>query len=275
MRLKDRKIRQAALFYAIALGLAIALAASAPLIGPGVLLLTMSTPAVAVVICRTVSPEGQRFRLAELGLARLGLRYWPFALIVPLAALLPGYLLVWGTGIGSLGVASGGSSLLQVAVSFVISIVFGAALGALGEEVGWRGYLLPRLVDTIGIGPAGLLSGFLHGLWHVPLILLTPYYLSEAPALVIVPLFLTLVTLSGPVFAYLRIASGSIVPVALMHHAWNGYWDTFASITTSSNAAQVAYLSGESGVVSILMLAAICLHLSRRRRVTGSVASAT
>lgn len=263
---KFRKLRQATLFYAISLGLAIALAALAPLIGRGVLLLTMFTPAVSVAVCRAFSPEGRRFRLSELGLSRLGLRHWPFALFLPFVALLPGYLVVWGTGIGSLAAPSWDVSFLKMAVGFAISVVFGAALGALGEEVGWRGYLLPRLVDAFGTGPAGLLTGFLHGLWHVPLILLTPFYLSDAPALVVVPLFLTLLTLSGAIFAHLRLVSGSIVPVALMHHAWNGYWDTFDGITTTSNDALVAYLAGESGVVSILMLAAICVWLAWRRR---------
>lgn len=274
MLLKNKKLSQAALFYAISLGLATALAVYSPIFGPGVLLVTMFTPAISVAICRTVSPEGQRFRLTELGLSRLGLRFWPFALIVPIVALLPGYLLVWGSGIANLAGMSGEVNPVQVIVSFVISIIFGAAIGALGEEIGWRGYLLPRLIDTIGIGPAGLLTGFLHGLWHVPLILFTPYYLADAPTLVVVPLFLSLMTLSGPIYAYLRVASGSIVPVALMHHAWNGYWETLDSITTSTCDACVLYLSGESGLVSILILAAICLWLARRRHVDRTLVSA-
>lgn len=135
---KSRKLRQATLFYAISLGLAIALAAAAPLIGRGVLLLTMCTPAVAVVVCRVFSPEGRRFHLAELGLSRLGLRHWPFALLIAVLALLPGYLLVWGTGIGGLAATSWDWGLLKVVVSFTIAIVFGAAICGLGEEVGWR-----------------------------------------------------------------------------------------------------------------------------------------
>jgi membrane protease YdiL (CAAX protease family) len=268
----DKKLNQAALFYALSFGQAVALALAAPHFGRGVLLMTMFTPAVSVVVCRMVSPEGARFRFSELGLARLGLRYWPVAMFLPVVALLPGYLLVWGTGIGGIAAPPGDASLLQAVVSFVASIIIGSVLGALGEEIGWRGYLLPRLVDTVGTGRAGLLSGFLHGLWHVPLILLTPYYLSDAPALLVVPLFLVLVTLSGPIFAYLRLASGSILPVALMHNTWNDVWTMLDDVTTSSNDAFVAYLSGESGIVSILMLAAICLWLTRRGQSDRSLA---
>jgi membrane protease YdiL (CAAX protease family) len=187
---------------------------------------------------------------------------------VPVVVLLPGYLLVWSTGIGRLSLADAAPSL-QASARFAASIILGAAFGALGEEVGWRGYLLPRLVEVLGMRRAGLLSGFLHGLWHVPLILLTPYYLSDAPALFVVPLFLTLVTLTGPIFAHLRYASGSILPVALMHHAWNGYWDALSGITTGEDKALIAYLSGESGIASIVMLGLIWLWLGRRGPVRG------
>ena len=275
MTLQDKWLRQAALFYAIALTLAVILAAAAPLIGPGVLLLTMLTPAVSVLICRIVLPEGQKFRFAELGLARLGLRYWPFALVVPIVALLPGYLLVWGTGIARIAELPADANPVQLVVSFAAAIVFGATLGALGEEVGWRGYLLPRLAASIGVFRAGLLTGFLHGFWHVPLILLTPYFLSAAPDVAVVPLFLALVTLSGPIFAHLRFASGSIVPVALMHHAWNGYWDTLAGITTGENTVLILYLSGESGIASIVMMAALVFWLRRRGARTRALPVAT
>ena len=179
-------------------------------------------------------------------------------------ALLPGYLLVWATGMGSLATPPWDLGLLKNVVSFAAGIILGAAIGAPGEEIGRRGYLLPRLIDTIGAGPAGLLSGFQHGLWHVPLILLTPYYLSDAPALVVVPLVLPLLTLSGPIYAYLKLASRSIVPVALMHHAWNRYWETLDSATVRTGDSNLLYLSGESGILSILMLAAICLGLAHR-----------
>ena len=266
MLFQNRKLRQAAGFYAISLSLATILAACAPLLGRDVVFMTMFTPLIAVVLCRALSPEGRRFRLSELGLARLGLRYWPFALAVPVIAILPGYLFVWGTGIGRVAGLPADVNPVQMAVSFVLSIIFGAAIGALGEEVGWRGYMLPRLIEALGTGRASLLTGLLHGLWHVPLILLTPYYLADAPALVIVPLFLMLLTLSGPVFTYLRIASGSIVPVALMHHAWNGYWETLAGITTGENPALITCLSGESGLGSIVMMAILALWLARPER---------
>lgn len=40
--------------------------------------------------------------------------------------------------------------------------------GAIGEELGWRGYLLPRLRTLVGVTPSFWIMGALWSLWHVP-----------------------------------------------------------------------------------------------------------
>lgn len=40
--------------------------------------------------------------------------------------------------------------------------------GGLGEELGWRGFLLPALLPSFGPFQASLLIGFAHGMWHFP-----------------------------------------------------------------------------------------------------------
>jgi uncharacterized protein len=59
-----------------------------------------------------------------------------------------------------------GMPLLGVAIFFAISIFPGSALG---EEIGWRGYALPRLQSRMSALSASLLLAPIWGLWHLPL----------------------------------------------------------------------------------------------------------
>ena len=74
---------------------------------------------------------------------------------------------------------------------------------ACGEEIGWRGYLLPCF-SGLGVRRSLLRVGFIHGLWHLPVMLLTSAYHAAGNPFVIVPLFVTTLTLAGVYFGYLR-----------------------------------------------------------------------
>jgi hypothetical protein len=65
--------------------------------------------------------------------------------------------------------------------------------------IGWRGYFLRHLL-TLGRRRALLLSGLLHGLWHMPLLLLTPFYHGLGNRWIVVPLFLLTLTAAGVVY---------------------------------------------------------------------------
>ena len=51
--------------------------------------------------------------------------------------------------------------------SVVNAVVF--SIGGLGEEIGWRGFMMPRLEKKMGIGPAILVGGIIWGVWHYPI----------------------------------------------------------------------------------------------------------
>ena len=46
----------------------------------------------------------------------------------------------------------------------------------LGEELGWRGYMLPRIQQLTSRRRAALVTGFFHGCFHLPLILIATTY---------------------------------------------------------------------------------------------------
>lgn len=113
-------------------------------------------------------------------------------------------------------------SLGMLVVIQLVAFLPGAlinTLPALGEEIGWRSWLLPRLLP-LGTIPALLISGVLWGLWHAPLILLG-YNYAEIPwakSLLCMTLMCVAIT---PFISWLRLRSQSIWPAALAHGAFN------------------------------------------------------
>ncbi len=136
---------------------------------------------------------------------------------------------------------------------------------AFGEELGWRGYLLPRL-QSLGALPALLVSGIVWGLWHAPIVLLG-YNYPSAPVLGV--LFMVgLSTIMGIIIGWLRLASGSIWPAVAAHGALNGSAGVvllFSSELHPPNAFQVG-ITGWSGWLLPLVFVAWLLLSGRLSR---------
>lgn len=87
-----------------------------------------------------------------------------------------------------------------------------------GEEVGWRGYALPRLATHLGLGGASIALGVIWALWHLPLFFL-PGSGSDGQSF---PIYLAQVTGLSVAMAWLYWrARGSLLLVMLMHASVN------------------------------------------------------
>ncbi|WP_291796499.1 CPBP family intramembrane glutamic endopeptidase [Brevibacterium sp.] len=91
---------------------------------------------------------------------------------------------------------------------------------AAGEELGWRGYLLPALVSRTGVSLALLLSGVVWGVWHAPLILLG--YNFARPDMTGVLLMIAGCIGVGAWFSWLRLRCRTVWPAVVAHGALNG-----------------------------------------------------
>lgn len=218
---------KAVLFYVIALSLAGAVAASTSMWGGSTPHVTMLTPAIAVLVMTTLVTNDGRHRdaWASLGLHKVGLNGWPFAIGVPVLVLGGTYAVTWISGLAEMKAPVFSGSLKFVLVAFV-GLAF-STFFAMGEEIGWRGYMLPRL-KTIGVFRAMLVVGFLQGVWHLPIMLATPWYHSSGNKFIVVPLFLVTLTLAGILLGYLRFTTDSVWPCAIAHATYKcclGYLD--------------------------------------------------
>jgi predicted Abi (CAAX) family protease len=75
-----------------------------------------------------------------------------------------------------------------IALKVIIILIFHTVTSSLGEEIGWRGYLLPHLMP-LGWKKAVVLTGFIHAVFHIPLMMAGLYH-SEGNPIIIYPLMI-------------------------------------------------------------------------------------
>jgi membrane protease YdiL (CAAX protease family) len=185
-------------------------------------------------------------------------RYQLVSYFLPFAYALPAYGLVWLTGLGGVGEAPAESPWVFVGLGTVVSLIF-----ATGEEIGWRGFLVPQLYRIMGFGRTSIVSGLIWAAWHAPLILFADYN-SGAPRWYALLCFTVMVVAISFPFAWLRLKSGSLWTAALLHASHNLYIQGFFDqVTTDTGITE--YLTGEFGVVVALVAAVVAWAFWRRR----------
>jgi len=192
--------------------------------------------ASALIVTKFVLGESWRTTTID----RLGSkRFYLWALLLPLiiTAATGALLIALGTArfdpdftTARMGAAQRGwklppneSLLPWILIFMVINLAARAPLGtpiSLGEELGWRGFLLPRWIAAgFGQWPALILSGAFFGFWHTPLILRGLNF-PERPYLGVV-LMVAGTTLIGILYGWLFLESGSVWVAAFAHSAWD------------------------------------------------------
>jgi len=256
VELRSRARRGLRIYFAIVVLLTAALDVPIILLGFDALAnVTALVPALAAVVARLALREG----FADVSFRLGGRRGWaaillalPFPLVVGLLA----YGTAWATGMARFAPPPAGELVVPFAIFTLLSLVL-----VIGEEVGWRGYMLTRLLDA-GVPRPILASGLIWGLWHVPLVLAGLYPAGPSRALSAV-LLVVAATALGVVIARLRLATGSVWPAVALHLAWNRIIiGGFDAVTAGDRAALWV---GESGLLTALVLVVAAAVCSRGR----------
>src|SRR5215207_9771429 len=233
----------------------------------------MFAPAAASVVSRLVLREGFADVSFRFG-GRRTLKVILLALVFPIVIGLVAYGIAWATGparfdppqptglLASL-VGDTASPVTIFVVLLALTATIGSIIGALsaaGEEIGWRGYMLTRLIDA-GVPRPVLASGLIWGLWHVPLILAGVYVAGSSPV-VSAMLFMVMVTSFGFVFARMRLETGSIWPAIALHGAWNSIIQGAFDPVMGTGAGATLWV-GEAGILTALALVVAAVIFSR------------
>lgn len=256
----------------------------------------MFSPAVAHILTRLLTAQGW---------SGLGLRprfdrgrrlLWLIALLLPAVVTVIGgglYFLVFSDQFDpglttfraqlKVGQAATGRSLpvpvgllfaLQIAAAVTVAPLINA-IAAMGEEFGWRGYLMPQLMEITSTGRAVLITGAVWGIWHAPLIAMGYEYgfgYPFAPWLGI--LLFTVVTMAlGVVFGWLAIRGGSVWPAAVGHGAFNAIAALPLLVTLGKPNLLVGPLP--IGILAGIPLFAVAVGLLVRSRSLGGVGGPT
>lgn len=235
------------------------------------LMLTVGVAAIgACLICRR--------DLASLGWHWGEWKYQYQSYLIPLAYVAIAYAGIWALGLGGWYSAEyveelragfmleswpdGSIIALQFVLTGTVSFVL-ALPGVLGEEVGWRGLLVPALSKNLGFTYVALLSGLLWSMFHWPLMFLGYYGNSGTPLAFQLVIFTTGLVSMSFVMAYIRYKTQSLWPAVVFHISHNVFLQKFFSPMTEANDT-TAWYADEFGIAVPLVAACFGLFYWRK-----------
>ncbi|MFS0838782.1 type II CAAX prenyl endopeptidase Rce1 family protein [Paenibacillus sp. 1P03SA] len=239
----------------------------------------MFIPSISSILARLLLKEG--FKDVSFSIRRAKIwRGIGLAVLIPILICSITYSIAWSTGLAAFQLPASGTlepvfqllglQHLPAPLHFALIVVLTGILGSLinfipvmGEELGWRGYMLTRLVDARVSRPI-LLSGLIWATWHVPIVIAGLYVSGTSVILSVIGLYLCIVPFSF-IIAHLRLATGSVWPAVIAHSAWNAVIQ--GPFTRATTGTHTEIWIGESGLLTalIIILTAMVIYRTTKR----------
>ncbi|MEA5060642.1 MAG: type II CAAX endopeptidase family protein [Candidatus Pelethousia sp.] len=237
----------------------------------------MLMPAIASILTRAFTKEGFRKMGWRPGFGNGGWKWYLAAFFAPALLMLLGaaaYFLVFPGRFDPSGgrmaqvLMQAGLPQAQIPLVVTIQLVQGFLLGpiinvpfTLGEELGWRVYLLPKAASLYGRRKAILLSGLVWGVWHAPMIAMGHNYGTGYwgwPVLGILAMVVFCLAI-GSFEALLTFRTQSVWPAAIAHSGLNAIAALPIYFAFGENSPFVGpMLTGILGGWAMLVLGVVC-----------------
>ena len=240
--------------------------------GPGWLyFILMWIPALSAVIAGMISLSETKEKLSARGLfsclhiRKSKVRYILMGILIPLVYLLIPYMIYWKThpdNFGYTGVPLG--LILKDCLPMMIIGIFPNVLSAMGEEIGWRGFLLPAFSKRMSLMKALIVTGLFWACWHLPLLAFGDY-MAGAPIWYKLPMFVLCIVPVGIIAGFLTYKSKSIWPAAFLHAAHNNFDQAVFGVITRGDDRM--YYVSETGLFTVIcawLIAAVVLYIIKR-----------
>lgn len=249
----------------------------------------MIVPAISVLITRGITKEGFKDLWIKPNL-KGHIKYYLIAWLLPVSLIILGSIvyfllnpshfdgnmtfIISNTKDKLLGLGQAVPSdnqlrsmlLVQIGISIFIAPIINF-IPALGEELGWRGYLLPKLCEKYKPVIAVIISGVIWGIWHAPMIAMGHNYglgYKFAPIGGIVAMIVFCIFV-GSIFSYVSLKSKSAIPAAIGHGMLNGFASVgmlFTNVATNNFIGPLPM--GIIGGSGFIIAGTVCLVLLSR-----------
>ena len=218
--------------------------------------LLMWMPALSAFVASAVSirEAGESFSLKKLfsntGFHFCKIKYILAGILLPLVYLLIPYMIYWKMHPENFAY-TGVPVALILADCWLPALIgiFTGLLTATGEEIGWRGFLVPALKERLGVVKTLLITGLFWCVWHFPLLIWGGYAEGTPLAWSLIAFVLCIFPV-GVICGLLSIESGSMWPCAFLHAAHNNYDQAILGLITKGEDR--LYYVSETGIFTIV-----------------------
>ena len=193
------------------------------------------------------SPAGLRDWAKRCLNWRLGWRWFVLAFLAPPALMLCA-LAMHAALVGEFPPMLASEQIPLAIANFGFVLLIG---GPLGEEFGWRGYLMPAIAAKLNWRAASLLIGVVWGVWHLPLF----YVADTAQSQMAIPVFMLNILAGSVLFGWLfERTLGSVLPALVLHTSLNAWAGILAIVPTAATGRPYALVTGLLVLVAVVLL---------------------